>query len=231
MHRIISMGGCCTTCNLLNINRYLLSTYYGLARCSSLIISLFLKRNPLDNQGRWRTVTVRSGRDGLDRNEVGGACNHRRSIGSARGASPGQRMDSTAWPNSYGGHVSGVSTLSPRPSSGVASCPCCGSEIAGVGTVQACRRAQWANCGLPFFAAGLAGDGDGLIDSSNHDLNIAAEKVGAKVGIREGRKRLYRFATPPRSLFVGRERGQSLERWHSFGTNSVAVMIVESGKS
>ena len=33
-------------------------------------------------------VTVRSGRDGLDPDEVGGACNHRRSVGSARYASP-----------------------------------------------------------------------------------------------------------------------------------------------
>ena len=41
-------------------------------------------------------VTVRSGRDGLDPDEVGGACNRRRSAGSARYASPGRRMDSTA---------------------------------------------------------------------------------------------------------------------------------------
>ncbi len=41
-------------------------------------------------------VTVRSGRDGLDPDEVGGACNHRRSVGFARPASPGRRMDSTA---------------------------------------------------------------------------------------------------------------------------------------
>ena len=46
-------------------------------------------------------VTVRSGRDGLDPNEVGGTCDHRRSVGSARYASPGRRMDSTAWPNGY----------------------------------------------------------------------------------------------------------------------------------
>ena len=62
-------------------------------------------------------------------------------------------------------------SLRPGPSSGVASCPCCGLEIAGVRTVQACRRAQWASCGLLFFAVGLAGDGDGLIAGSNHDLN------------------------------------------------------------
>ena len=46
-------------------------------------------------------VTVRSGRDGLDPDEVGGACNRRRSAGSARYASPGRRMDSTACPNGY----------------------------------------------------------------------------------------------------------------------------------
>ena len=39
-------------------------------------------------------VTVRSGRDDLDPDEVGGACNRRRSAGSARYASPGRRMDS-----------------------------------------------------------------------------------------------------------------------------------------
>ena len=44
-------------------------------------------------------VTVRSNRDGLDPDEVGGTCNRRRSAGSARYASPGRRMDSTAWPN------------------------------------------------------------------------------------------------------------------------------------
>ena len=46
-------------------------------------------------------VTVRSARDGLDPDQVGGACNHRRSVGSARHASPGLRMDSTAWPKGY----------------------------------------------------------------------------------------------------------------------------------
>ena len=46
-------------------------------------------------------VTVGSGRDGLDPDEVGGACNHRRSVGSARCASPGRQMDSPAWPNGY----------------------------------------------------------------------------------------------------------------------------------
>ena len=46
-------------------------------------------------------VTVRSSRDGLDPDEVGGACNHKRSAGSARCTSPGRRMDSTAWPNGY----------------------------------------------------------------------------------------------------------------------------------
>ena len=45
----------CTACNLSSINRYLQKTYYGSARGSSLIISLFLKRNPLDPPGRWRT--------------------------------------------------------------------------------------------------------------------------------------------------------------------------------
>ena len=42
-------------------------------------------------------VTVRSGRDGVDPDEVGGACNRRRSAGSARPASPGRRMDSTGY--------------------------------------------------------------------------------------------------------------------------------------
>ena len=46
-------------------------------------------------------VTVRSNRDGLDLDEVGVACNHRRSVGSTRCASPGRRMDSTAWRNGY----------------------------------------------------------------------------------------------------------------------------------
>ena len=46
-------------------------------------------------------VTARPSRDALDQDEVGGACNHRRSAGSARCASPGRRMDSTAWPNGY----------------------------------------------------------------------------------------------------------------------------------
>ncbi len=41
-------------------------------------------------------VTVRSSRDCLDPHEVGGACDHRRSVGSAHCASPGRRMDSTA---------------------------------------------------------------------------------------------------------------------------------------
>ena len=46
-------------------------------------------------------VTVRSGRDGLDPDEVGGDCNDRRSVGSARCAFPGRRMESKAWPNGY----------------------------------------------------------------------------------------------------------------------------------
>ncbi len=46
-------------------------------------------------------VTVRSGRDGLDPDDVGGACNHRRSVSSVRCAFPGRRKDSTAWPNGY----------------------------------------------------------------------------------------------------------------------------------
>ena len=46
-------------------------------------------------------VTVRSSRDGLHPDEVGGACNHRRFVGSARFVSPGRRMDSTAWPNGF----------------------------------------------------------------------------------------------------------------------------------
>ena len=44
-------------------------------------------------------ATVRSGRDGLDPDVVGGSCNHRRSVASARCVSPGRRLDSTAWPN------------------------------------------------------------------------------------------------------------------------------------
>lgn len=33
---------------------------------------------------------------------IGGACNYRRSVGSARCACPGLRMEYTAWPNGYG---------------------------------------------------------------------------------------------------------------------------------
>ena len=74
--------------------------FVGLARLPSRVNTQYRSRPRLD-----RTVTggrtVRSGRDGLDPNEVGGACNHRRSVGSACCASPGRRMDSTAWPNGY----------------------------------------------------------------------------------------------------------------------------------
>ena len=41
-------------------------------------------------------VTVWSSRDGIDPDEVGDACYHRRSVGAARCASPGRRMDVTA---------------------------------------------------------------------------------------------------------------------------------------
>ena len=56
-------------------------------------------RPPGHRDETWLTcppVTVRSGRDGLDPDEVGGTCNHGRSVGSARCASPGQWIDSTA---------------------------------------------------------------------------------------------------------------------------------------
>ena len=58
-------------------------------------IPLFEKEST-GRSGMLADVTVRSGRDGLDPDEVGGACNRRRSAGSARYASPGRRMDSTA---------------------------------------------------------------------------------------------------------------------------------------
>ena len=58
--------------------------------------------------GKLADVTARSSRDGLDPDEVGGVCNHRRSVGSALCASPGRRMDSTAWPNDYGDLTSDV---------------------------------------------------------------------------------------------------------------------------
>ena len=79
-------------------------------------------------------VTVRSGRDGLDPDEVGNTCNHSPTGGSAHCASPGRRMDSTVWPNGYWRTVLRsltTETLRPGPPIGVASCPCCGSEIAG----------------------------------------------------------------------------------------------------
>ena len=49
----------------------------------------------------------------MDPDEAGGACNHRRSVGSARYASPGRRMDSTAWPNGYSGQLDRTE-LQPR---------------------------------------------------------------------------------------------------------------------
>ena len=44
----------------------------------------------------------------------------------------------------------------------------------------------------------------------DHNLFTASERVGAKVGIREGRERLYLMENPPGSLPVGGERGQSV---------------------
>ena len=84
-------------------------------------------------------VTVRSGRDGLDPDEVGGACNHRRSVGSARCASRDggwtPRLDRT---------VTGGRNCSVKPWKNVrsASSPQRSSHIASVSPLSH-QRSGW----------------------------------------------------------------------------------------
>ena len=68
------------------------------------------------------------------------------------------RLDRTV----TGGQVSLVSTLSPRPSSGVASCPCCGSELSGCVHPQACLSRPEGHLWSAVFRCRLLSRLDGL---------------------------------------------------------------------
>ena len=95
-----------------------------LLRHSCLPFPHYIPRFEKESTGPSRTltdVTVRSSRDGLDPDEVGGACNQRRSVGSARyardvGWTP--RLNRTVTSDDG----STPESLRPGPSSGVTSC-------------------------------------------------------------------------------------------------------------
>ena len=86
-------------------------------------------------------VTVRSGRDGLDPDEVGGARNHRRSVGSARCASP-----DVGWTPRLGRTVTSASNRSVKPwkNGRSASSPQRSSHIASVSPLSH-QRSGWTS--------------------------------------------------------------------------------------